>query len=79
MQLLVSDTNILLDMESADLTATMFCINREFLVPDLLYERELAKRHAHFLALGLRVQALDPCYVGEECTLSIILVSLRRL
>ncbi len=66
MQLLVSDTNILLDMECADLATAMFRIDREFLVPDLLYERELAKRHAHLLALGLRVHALS----GEMMALS---------
>ncbi len=41
MRVLVSDTSILIDLERADLLQASFSLDAEFVVPDLLYEREL--------------------------------------
>ena len=41
MRVLVSDTSILIDLERADLLRAAFSVDPEFVVPDLLYEREL--------------------------------------
>ncbi|WP_206434421.1 hypothetical protein [Iodobacter ciconiae] len=42
MQLLISDANILIDMEEGGLLASMFSLNYEFLIPDILFYEELA-------------------------------------
>jgi hypothetical protein len=60
MRVLVSDTSILIDLERADLLQAAFSLDAEFVVPDLLYERELRDSGgADLLALGLRVEPLD--------------------
>lgn len=61
MQVLVSDTSILVDLERGSLLQAAFALpSCGFAVPDLLYEREL-KDHGgtELLALGLRVEALS--------------------
>ena len=66
MRVLVSDTSILIDLERADLLRATFSLDAEFVVPDLLYERELRDSGgADLLALGLRVESLDESEV--EC------------
>ncbi|MEJ0038936.1 MAG: hypothetical protein WDO68_23200 [Gammaproteobacteria bacterium] len=60
MRFLVSDTSILIDLERADLLQAAFSLDAEFVVPDLIYERELRDSGgADLLALGLRVESLD--------------------
>ena len=60
MRVLVSDTSILIDLERASLLRAAFSLDAEFVVPDLLYERELRDSGgADLLALGLRVETLD--------------------
>ena len=41
MQVLVSDTSVLIDIERASLTARLFDLPYDFVVPDILYEAEL--------------------------------------
>ncbi len=55
MQLLISDSNILIDMEVADLTQKMFALPYSFAVPDILYYEELENDHKELLSLGLKV------------------------
>ena len=45
--LLVSDANNFIDFEVAGLTAELFRLLHEIVVPDILYEEELASRHAN--------------------------------
>jgi hypothetical protein len=60
MRVLVSDTSILIDLERADLLRSAFSLDAEFVVPDLLYERELRDSGgADLRALGLRVESLN--------------------
>jgi predicted nucleic acid-binding protein len=59
MLLLISDANILIDIEAGDLIAPMFSLGYQFSVPDVLFYEELEEQHAHFLELGLQVQGLD--------------------
>lgn len=59
MLLLISDANILIDIEAGDLIAPMFSLDYQFSVPDVLFYEELEEQHAHFLELGLQVQGLD--------------------
>jgi len=57
-RLLISDANILIDMEKGGITRQMFQLDAVFAVPDLLYEEELREEHPHLLALGLRALEL---------------------
>lgn len=59
MQLLVSDANILMDVEVGDLVAPMFSLDYQFAVPDVLYSEELEEQHAHLLNMGLHIRTLS--------------------
>ena len=58
MQLLVSDANILIDLEEGDLLTAFFDLPYEFSVPDILFYEELEEQHAHLLEMGLAVREL---------------------
>lgn len=61
MSVLVSDTSVLIDLERGGLLHHGFRLRRGFVVPDLLYERELKGYGGdQWLTLGLRVEALEP-------------------
>ena len=61
MQVLVSDTSVLIDIERASLTARLFDLPYDFVVPDLLYETELLDwMGPDLLDLGLKVEELTP-------------------
>jgi len=60
-QVLVSDTSVLIDIERASLTARLFDLPYEFVVPDVLYEAELIDwMGPDLLDLGLRIEELTP-------------------
>lgn len=58
MLLLISDANILMDVEVGDLVAPMFSLGYQFAVPDILFYEELEGQHAHLLEMGLQVRTL---------------------
>jgi hypothetical protein len=61
MILLVADTSILVDLERGGLLESAFGYGWTFVVPDLLYERELADQNGAYLkSLGLGVIELTP-------------------
>lgn len=55
MQLLISDANIIIDIESGGLVSQMFRLEYRFGVPDVLFDRELREQHGHLVTLGLEV------------------------
>ncbi|ARK79245.1 DUF3368 domain-containing protein [Burkholderia pseudomallei] len=59
MLLLISDANILMDVEVGDLVAPMFSLGYQFAVPDILYYEELEEQHAHLLDMGLQPRTLS--------------------
>ena len=60
MNVLVSDTSVLVDLERGALLEASFRLPFRFTVPDLLYERELKDwRGAELIRLGLAVEELD--------------------
>lgn len=59
MLLLVSDANILMDVEVGDLLTPMFSLGYQFAVPDVLYYEELEVQHAHLLDMGLHIRTLS--------------------
>ena len=58
MLLLISDANILIDIEEGNLTPVVFLLPYEIAVPDILFELELRERHSHLLEAGLKVKSL---------------------
>lgn len=63
MEILVSDTSVLIDLERCALHERVFALDAQIVVPDLLYERELRQYNGEeFRRLGLRVEGLT----GEE-------------
>lgn len=65
MQLLISDSNILIDVEVAGLTPALFKLPYTFAVPDILFEEELAGLHGHLPALGLEILELPPALIAQ--------------
>ncbi|MYC83429.1 MAG: hypothetical protein F4X19_15270 [Acidobacteria bacterium] len=60
MQVLVSDTSVLVDLERGSLLEASFRLPHRFAVPDLLYERELKDwGGSELIRLGLSVEGLD--------------------
>jgi hypothetical protein len=59
MQVLVSDTSVLVDLERGNLLELAFRLSCAFAVPDLLYHRELRDQNGPALiAMGLQVEEL---------------------
>ena len=53
MRLLISDANILIDMEEGQLLTIVFKLPFEFVIPDLLFFDELEELHSHWLDYGV--------------------------
>lgn len=64
MQVLISDANILIDMEVGALLDLMFQLPYQFMTPDVLFEEELKASHPHLLALGLQLGELSGANVA---------------
>lgn len=69
-KLLISDANILIDMEVGGLLHDMFKLDCEFVVPDILFYEELEHHHSDLPDLGLLVLELSPECVGNLVQLS---------
>lgn len=53
-RLLISDANIIIDMNTGGLLRLMFRFDATFAVPDVLFEEELRADHPELLRLGLK-------------------------
>lgn len=62
--LLISDANVIIDMQDGGILEAMFQLKETFSVPDLLYEEELEYYHPQLAELGLNVMVLS----GESVT-----------
>ncbi|MCZ4337883.1 PIN domain-containing protein [Shewanella colwelliana] len=58
-QLLISDANILIDMEEGGLLEAMFQLPFDFATPDILFFEELEEEHAHLPNLGLALKEVS--------------------
>lgn len=56
--LVISDANVLIDMECGELLAPMFRLEYRFAVPDVLFEGELREHHPELAGMGLRKMEL---------------------
>jgi predicted nucleic acid-binding protein len=52
-KVLISDANVLIDMEVGRLIQPMFQLPYQFHTPDILFEEELDEQHAYLLEMGL--------------------------
>jgi len=59
-QLLISDTNVIIDLEESGLIGLLFHLPYTFAVPDILYWEELEEQHGHLLEHGLQLKELEP-------------------
>ena len=60
MKVIVSDTSVLIDLERGSFLESVFSLPFEFVVPDLLFERELKNYNGSALIdFGLHVKELD--------------------
>lgn len=57
-RLLVSDANIIIDMNTGGLLRLMFRLDATFAVPDILFEEELRANHPELPRLGLKMLEL---------------------
>jgi hypothetical protein len=53
MWLLISDANILIDIEEGQLISQLFQLPYQFCVPDILFAEELEEQHSDLLHKGL--------------------------
>lgn len=58
--LLISDANVIIDLEIGGLIKQIFSLDYEFAVPDVLYEEELKDNHSNLPKLGLKQLELQP-------------------
>jgi predicted nucleic acid-binding protein len=58
--LLISDANILIDLEDGELIIELFKLPFQLLVPDMLFVDELETDHSYLLEYGLQLGELTP-------------------
>lgn len=59
MQLLISDSNVLIDLIVINQIDNMFKLPYSFIVPDILYDQELKNDHSDLLEKGLKIKELS--------------------
>lgn len=59
-KLLISDANILIDLEIGGIIENLFRLKFQIAVPDILFHDELASRHEYLMDLGLLILELNP-------------------
>ncbi|MBD3610188.1 MAG: DUF3368 domain-containing protein [Gammaproteobacteria bacterium] len=59
MTLLISDANIIIDMEEGGILEQMFQLPETFAVPDVLYNEELSEQHPELIPFGLQCMSLQ--------------------
>lgn len=71
MAILVSDTSVLIDLERGSFLEALFSLSHGFVVPDLLYARELASNIGpDLVSRGLRVEPLTATEVGRATVMT---------
>jgi predicted nucleic acid-binding protein len=63
--LLISDANILIDLEDGGLIIELFKLPFQFYVPDMLFVDELEEQHSYLLDHGLQLGELTPDAMAE--------------
>jgi hypothetical protein len=63
MRMLISDADILIDMEAGALMQTLFKLPMIFGIPDVLYDEEIKPESPGLEDLGLQIMEVNPEYV----------------
>jgi hypothetical protein len=69
-QLLISDANILIDLEEGQLIELMFQLPYQFSIPDILFVEEMSEEHGYLPELGLDIAELSSemmMVMGQMC------------
>ncbi len=69
MRLLISDANILIDMEAGALMETLFRLPMQFGIPDLLYYEEIEEGSPGLELLGLQIMEVSGDFVKYAAVL----------
>ena len=69
MLLLISDANILIDVEAAELLETLFKLPYQFAIPDILYVEEIEPGTPGLERLGLNVLEVRPDFITEHLSI----------
>jgi hypothetical protein len=67
--LLISDANILIDMEAGGLLETFFLLPEQIGIPDILYREEIEPESPGLESLGLILLEINGSYVDYACNL----------
>ena len=70
LQLLISDSNILIDLIVVDQIENMFNLPFSFAVPDILFDQELKEQHSGLEEMGLIIKSLSGESVAYSMTLA---------
>lgn len=70
MRLLISDANILIDMEAGMLIETLFSLPMKFGIPDLLYHEEIEEGSPELEQLGLQIMEVRSEFVQYAVSLT---------
>jgi predicted nucleic acid-binding protein len=71
MMLLISDANILIDLEAGELLQKLFQLPMSIGIPDILYKEEIEPGTPGLDALGLVLLEVEGSFVEYACSLSI--------
>jgi predicted nucleic acid-binding protein len=63
MLLLISDANIIIDLEAGEIVETLFKLPYRFAIPDLLYAEEIAAASPYLVELGLQTLVVSGEYI----------------
>jgi len=69
-QLLISDANILIDLEEGELIKELFQLPFLFSIPDILFEEEMSEEHGYLPGLGLQLEELSGEVMSSAWTLT---------
>ncbi|XKH61531.1 PIN domain-containing protein [Halomonas sediminis] len=64
MLLLISDANIIIDLEAGEILATLFKLPYQFAMPDILYEEEIEEGSPDLINMGLKTLVVSGEYVN---------------
>lgn len=77
-QLLISDANILIDMEEGGLLQAMFQLPYEFAAPDILFAEELEDEHSHLPGWGLMLKEVSSDFMMYAMQLTATYIKASR-
>lgn len=71
MLLLISDANVIIDLEAGNILSVLFELPYCFAMPDILYEDEIEEGSPGLTDLGLQILAIEPQYIEYATELGV--------